>query len=648
VAEGATGFRGSEALWRLLRRRGQEATWQAFLDTHGEDLDPEAMAGPLAAAGLQARVALVAGDDLEHLELPTLVQLRDGSWLEFLAREGGRCRLQGPDGSRWAEPAELAAALSGRALDLAPGLPPGASLWQRLKPLFLERPRELLLAGAATLLLQMMGLAAPVITALVMDRALPDGAGALLALVCLGLAAATVQQVVLGWFRDRTLLFLSTRIDASAERGFLEHLLRCPFPFLQQRTLGELMQASAGFQAARDLLPMKTIGVLMDGSMACVYLLMLFLLLPLPALWVLATAVLLALGAYASGRVEAALQAQQVRAGIREHGLLIEIITGVGTLKAAGAEGKALAAWRRRLGAVLAIDLRRGRIDLWAGQAMATVSQGLSLALLVWGGACLLEGGLKIGQLFAFLQLSASFIASLMALVQTGLALMILAPQLAKAEEVLLAPVEPEAPDRPLTEPCPVLMEDVWFRYRPDGPWVLEGYQLRLEPGEKRVLSGPSGAGKTTVLRLLAGLYQPQKGRVLVAGRSPAPGSTQALYLPQFVQIFGGTILDNLRVFSAGASLEALMAASQESGLQELVDTLPMGYQTLLPPGGRSLSGGQRQLIAVTGALAAGRQLLLLDEALANIDPALAQRLSRCLWSRGWTLVSVSHASAEP
>ena len=280
-----------------------------------------------------------------------------------------------------------------------------------------------------------------------------------------------------------------------------------------------------------------------------------------------------------------------------------------------------------------------------SGQAVVVKERSLTVVLLTWGGQHLLEGTLKAGRLFAYLQLSSGFMAAALSMVQTFIALMILKPQLAKAQEILSVQPEPR-PRRqaPTPEPVAVQLEDVWFRYGPDRPWVLQGYSLRVAAGEKLRLSEPSGSGKTTVLRLLAGLYVPEKGTVRIQGHPPGAERHNILYLPQFMQIFGGSILENLRVFSSGASLEQLRAASAQTGLQALVATLPMGYQTLLPPGGRNLSGGQRQLIALTGALASGRPLLLLDEALANLDPVHGAPLQRLIDQGPWTVIAANHS----
>jgi ABC-type bacteriocin/lantibiotic exporter with double-glycine peptidase domain len=639
-----SGLPPGEALWRLLARKGHEAGYQEFQDTHGAVSEPERMVAVFESQGIQARVARVAAGDLRYLELPTLIELEGGSWLILEQFRNRRFLVDTSAGSRCLEPGALLGRTTGRVLDLAPALPPGATLWCRLKALFLRQRKGLLLAVAATLLLQGMALVTPGVTAIVMDRALPDGARSLLGLAVAGMSLTTLHQVWITWVRDRMLLFLGTRVAVCAERGFLEHALGCPFSFLQARTLGELMQAFAGFTAARDLLPVKTVGVLLDGALGFVYLAAMLVMLPGPSLLICLASGLLALAAGAAGRLEARLQARQVEAAAREHGLLIELVAGIVTLKGAGQEGRSLDRWRGRCRGVLALEVARGRVNLWAELGMGLFGQALAIILFAYGGLHLLNGTLKAGRLFAFLQLSAGFTASCLSAVRTCLTLMILRPQLAKAQEILAQ--EPERPRYrpPSPTPVPVLMEGVWFRYSASGPWVLKGYDLRVEAGQKWTLAGPSGFGKTTVLRLLAGLHAPGKGTILVGGLDPREAHQDVLYLPQFVRIFGGSILENLRIFSSGAPLEKIMAAARQSGLQALVDTLPMGYQTLLPSGGGNLSGGQRQLIALTGALASGRNLLLLDEALASLDALHAAPLQKILAAGPWTLVAANHS----
>jgi ABC-type bacteriocin/lantibiotic exporter with double-glycine peptidase domain len=171
----------------------------------------------------------------------------------------------------------------------------------------------------------------------------------------------------------------------------------------------------------------------------------------------------------------------------------------------------------------------------------------------------------------------------------------------------------------------------------------LKGYSLRVELGERRWIHAPSGFGKSTLLRIIAGLYPPDQGLVSVGGLAPADAKSQLVYLPQFVQLYGGSILENLRLLSGGANHDRLMAAAETTGLGQLAQTLPMGYNTVLPQGGGSLSGGQRQLVALTAVMASDRKLLLLDEAMANLDWMSRDWLHQSDWFRDRTIIYASH-----
>ncbi len=347
------------------------------------------------------------------------------------------------------------------------------------------------------------------------------------------------------------------------------------------------------------------------------------------------------------GRCQAKQQALEVEAQAKEGGYLTELIAGIGTIKAAGAERQGLHRWLGLFEKQLGFNLSKDRLGLWSEVGLATFQQAVGVVLLIWSGSLALNRELQIGTLFAFMQLATGFLGAVFGVVGTYLMLVVLRPQLAKAEEIL----ETEPEKRPIhmfgesrTLNGPVIMDDVWFRYTPDGPWILKGYNLRVEPGEKFTLTGPSGSGKSSVLRLLSGLYTPEKGTISIGGLSPQEARQKILYLPQFVKLYGGSIIENLRVLSGGAPLECLMEMSQKTGLQALVDTLPMNYNTVLPPGGKNLSGGQRQLIALTGALASGRGLMNLDEALANIDNAWSLTLQRLLDKAPWTVIAATHS----
>lgn len=642
------GFPPSEALWRLLKLKGYKQNLQAFQEAYLVDGTPESLVLPLEIEGIQARMAVLQADEVAFLERPTLLQFKDGSWALLRNRDRKGLQLEGPEGKQWVPLGDLAGALSGPALDLSPSLPEGRTLWARLKTLLGFQKGALIRIAVATVMLQLLALAMPEITGAVLNQALPDGAWSMLKLVAAGVLLVAAFQAWTGWIRERTLLYLATRLETSAERGFLEHLLRLPFPFLQKKTLGDMLQAFGGLTTARELLAERALGALLDGTMAVVYLVVMGFKILAPTVVVVLVAAVMVGIAVLVGRSQAEQQAMEVEAQAKERGYLTELIAGIGTVKAAGAERQGLHRWLDRFQQELAFNLKKNRLGLWSEVGLTTLQQAMTVVLLIWGGNLALKGELRIGTLFAFMQLSSGFLGAVFGVVNAYLMLVVLRPQLAKAQEIL--EVDPER--RPVhmgggsqALNGPVIMEDVWFRYIPEGPWILKGYNLRVESGEKFTLTGPSGFGKSTILRLLAGLYTPDKGTIRIGGLSPQAARHKILYLPQFVQLYGGSIIENLRVLSGGAPLERLLAASQQTGLHNLVATFPMNYNTVLPHGGRNLSGGQRQLIALTGALASGRGLMVLDEATANMDGFMGGGSASFLNNTVGTLIMATHAS---
>lgn len=642
------GFSPSEALWRLLKLKGYKQNLQAFRETYLVDGTPESLVLPLEIEGIQARVAVLQADEVAFLEMPTLLQSKDGSWALLRSRDRKGFQIEGPEGKQYIPFGDLAGGIGGPALDLSPSLPGGRTLWAKLRTLLNFHKGSLIRIAIATVMLQLLALVMPEITGVVMNQALPDGAWSTLKLVAAGVMLVAVFQAWVGWVRERTLLYLVTRLETSAEQGFLEHLLRLPFPFLQKRTLGDMLQAFGGLTAARELLAERALGALLDGAMAVVYLVVMGFKILAPTVVVLLAAAAMVGLAVLVGRSQVRQQAMEVEAQAKERGYLTELIAGVSTVKAAGAERQGLHCWLERLQQELTCNLKKNRLGLWSEVGLTTLQQAMTVVLLVWGGNLALKGELLIGTLFAFMQLSSGFLGAVFGVVNAYLMMVVLRPQFAKAQEIM--EVNPEK--RPIYMggasqelSGPVVMEDVWFRYTHEGPWILKGYDLHVEPGEKITLTGPSGFGKSTILRLLAGLYTPEKGTITIGGLSPQAARHKILYLPQFVQLYGGSIIENLRVLSGGVPMEQLLLASQQTGLHSLVATFPMNYNTVIPHGGRSLSGGQRQLIALTGALASGRGLMLLDEATANMDGSLGGGSSLLLNNAVCTLILATHFS---
>lgn len=642
------GFSPAEGLWRLMCMKGYSGNSVVFNDTFNVDANPESMLYPLETIGFQARTAIVHPDDYNFVKLPTLLQMADGTWVVILKKNKREIQVETASGKQTIGIAAIAPFVTGQIIDITGPVPGKTVLWNQVKEHLGYHKKHLILVILATIMHQLLLIALPEITAVAINRALPDGALDTLSLVAAGVVMVALFQAWTGFVRDRIVLFITTRLETAIEQGFLSHLLQLPFPFLQRKTLGEMLQAFNGLTMAREHLFEKGIGAVLDGIMAIVFLISMKFKFPYATLVVVLFSLVMVLVAVITGRRQAAVQVYEVDAQAKQQGFLTELIAGCSTVKASGTEHHSITHWKRLFGNELGFELKKNRVGLWSEVGLITIQQAMIVTMLIWGGKKCLDGTLAIGTLFAFLQLSSGFLNAVFGMVNTWLIWCILRPQLSKTREILATQAEPvqlRITNETHLLQKPIVMDDVWFRYSPESPWILKGYNLRIMPGEKFHLKGASGSGKSTILRLLAGLYLPEKGTISIGGISPAAAQNKMLYLPQFTNLYGGTIIENLRVLSGGVALEQLLQASQQTGLHNMVLTMPMNYNTILPHGGKSLSGGQRQLIILTAALASNRALVILDEAMANLDTVMSTHMNQLIHNAPWTAVMASHTN---
>lgn len=639
------GLRSDVALWRLLAVRGIDIALAQLREDARIDDSLESMQVALLPHGIHARGIRIDGArEIAALETPTLLQHDDGTWILLRACRRGRGVIETADGLSEIALSDLYRRLAGQALELTPNLPEGRGLWPRIRQLLSIHRGILLQFAFASLALQSLVLLTPELTGQVMGKALPDSAVGLLRLIAAAVIAVAVFTGAVSWLRERIILYLLTRLELSIKRGLLEHVLHLPFPHLQARSLGDLLQAFYGIASARALLAEKLFGALIDGMLALGFLVLMGVKI-LAATLVLLLVMLLMIGvALLVGRAQAHLQEMEVSAQARQRGYLTEIIAGIRTIKAAGAEQACHDQWLKRFDTELALTLRRNRVGLWNDVGLQAARQASSTTMLLWGGYLVLQGEIGIGTLFSFVLLAEGFLSAMQNLINTYLVFAVVSRQLVAADALLTLDRLPRArAAHGGTLSGPIIMKGVWFRYSNESPWILQDHDLRIEPGAKHQISGPSGCGKSTILRLIAGLYAPERGTITIGGREVGASAVRLLYLPQFIQLSAGSIMDNLCNLSGNASPSQLMEVAAKTGFDRVVASMAMGYYTPLPHGGHSLSGGQRQLLALTAALAADCDLLLLDEPMANIDALTQAALAEVLAAHGCSIISVGH-----
>lgn len=497
----------------------------------------------------------------------------------------------------------------------------------------LAQPGVVVQVLVVSLLIQGLLLATPILTGAIVDRVVPREDWRLLWVLGGGVALAALFHFTALLVRSHLLLHLRTHLDVRMMLGFLEHLVGLPYDFFQRRATGDLMMRLSSNTTMRELLTSTTMSALLDGSLVALYLILLMALDVRVALVVLALGALKLLVFGFSRGVYRALMAKDLAAQARSEAYLVELLSGIETLKSLGAEQRAVEHWSHLFVDQLNVSLQRGRVSAVVDALMGMLQVASPLIVLVFGATLVLDGRLSLGQMLGLTALGVGALSPLSALVTAGLSLQLLRSYVERIDDVLEHP--PEQRDSRVN-PAVILqgglvLERVWFSYGPLAPPAVKDVSVEITPGQNVAIVGRSGAGKSTLARLLLALHTPQRGRISFDSRDLATLDVRAVrrqmgIVPQEPYLFGGSVRENILLGHPGLGLDAAVEAAKAACIHDDILQMPMGYDTLIGNGGSDLSAGQRQRIAIARAIVHKPAFLLLDEATSALD-ALNERL---------------------
>jgi ABC-type bacteriocin/lantibiotic exporter with double-glycine peptidase domain len=326
------------------------------------------------------------------------------------------------------------------------------------------------------------------------------------------------------------------------------------------------------------------------------------------------------------------------------------MLSGMETLKAMGLEQRAAEKWSHIFVDGLNISIKQGRLEAVFAGLLNAIGTATALAFLFYGGFLVLRGALSLGMMMAFSALAAGFLGPLTNLVNSAMQLQMIEVYLERLNDVMEAPTEQDYAHPKISEPLrgSIALEHVSFRYGGHAEMVLEDICIRLDPGIRIALVGRTGCGKSTLARLVAGLYAPNSGRVLFDDKDLKDLDIRSVrnqlgIVTQDIQLFGGSIRWNIALTDQHMTLERVVHAAKIAGVHDEIIAMPMGYETALTDRGMSLSGGQRQRLAIARAVAKGPRLLILDEATSHLDAATEEQVVRNLSSLNCTQVIIAH-----
>jgi len=522
-----------------------------------------------------------------------------------------------------------------------------------LAAMFRDQSAQLALAQivVASVLLQAAGLAGPLFTKLVVDAGTRDAS------VSLGLMAAAMTVVVLGksittFVRSLVMTRLQARLDARLTQGFFEHLLALPYRFFQGKTSGDLLMRLSSNTMIREILTTQLLSFVLDGPLSALFLVIMFVVSPELAMLAAGLALGQAALAFASLRPLRDLAQRTVVAKTDEQSCLVELMKGIAYIKASAGEQRAYDRWAELFGRQLGVSVERSYLTAKFDFALGLARAASPLVLLWYGAYLVAHGSMPLGTMLALTALATSFLMPVTSLVQSTQQLQLLDAYVERLTDVLDAERErrPDVSQRVRATRLAgrIDVRGLSYRFSADGAPIVDDVSFSVTPGQKLGIVGPTGSGKSTILMLLLGLYQPTAGEVLYDGiplseLDPRDVRRWCGVVLQDSTAFAGSLKTNILLNTPAASAEQIDAAAEIAGLANAIRRLPMTYETRVAEGGSNLSGGQRQQLAIARAVAPRPSILLLDEASSHLDVAAEAELNAHLERLRCTRIVIAH-----
>lgn len=512
--------------------------------------------------------------------------------------------------------------------------------------------RDVLLAA---LIVNLFALALPLFSMNVYDRVVPNHAVETLWTLATGVLIVLCGDFALRTLRGYFVDLAGARADVRLSATIMEKVLDLRME-VRPESAGSFASNLRAFESVRDFISSATVTAFIDLPFALLFLLVIgWIAWPMVIPFVVGIVLLLIHSLTVQRRMHA-LAETSYRASAQRNATLVEGLVGIETVKALGAEAVIQGKWESSATLVASVGARLRLLAATATNGALWVQQMVSLATVVIGVYLIRDGALTMGGLIACYLLSSRAMAPIGQVAGLLVQYHSAATAFESLDELMKRPVERPPEMRFTSRPAlrgEIEFRNVGFAYREGEEAVLREVSFRIRAGEKVAVLGRVGSGKTTLEKLILGLYRPGSGAVLVDGidlrqLDPAELRRNIGYVPQDVTLFYGSLRDNIAMGLPQADDAAVARAARIAGLAEFVDAHPHGYGMLVGERGESLSGGQRQAVAVARALIADPPILLLDEPTAAMDHASEEALKQQLreHAAGKTMIVVTHRTS--
>ena len=616
------------------------------------------------ADGLQlsSRPLRLDMDHLEKLQLPAMLHWDLNHYVVLKSIKGGMAEIVDPGvGLRKMKLSRLSNHFTGIAVEFTPQAdfkavqarikPRISLLWSRLVGLKRAITQTLVLS----VILQAIILLSPFYLQLVVDAVLPRGDNSLLMALAIGFGGLVILRAAAEAVRGWAILVYGNQMSLQMVGNVFRHLIRLPARYFERRHVGDIISRMGSTVPIQEALTQSVPAVLIDGAMAILMLIVMFLYSPLLGGIVLATVLGLVLATVLIYPHLRRTQEESIYAKALENSHVIESIRAITTVKMFGREAEREAAWRNLYTDFINANVGYGKWVV-ARKFFETLLTGLQVVLVVWAAVSLMLGdgsGFTLGMLVAFLAYRQYFTDAVVQLLEKGIEFNLLSLHLDRLSDIIFAETDADQSGEATLDKLKgrVSLDGVSFRYSDTDPWVLTDHSLDIAAGEMVTLTGPSGGGKTTLMKLMLGLYDPVKGAVKIDGQDlrdidRSDWRSRIGVVMQEDRLLSGTLADNISFFDPEIDMQRVYKAAIAAQIHETIAALPMNYQLQIGDMGSILSGGQKQRVLLARALYQEPSVLFLDEGTANLDVETEAAIVQIIRDLPITRIIVAHRPA--
>jgi len=608
--------------------------------------------------GMATRAVKLDLEDLPQLRMPCVLHWNFNHFVVLKSVSGKYAVIHDPAvGERRIAMAEVSKQFTGVALELWPdkGFKPVdvaekiklRQLMGQVTGLYRSFAQILMLALA----LEVFTLVSPFFVQWVIDNVIVSADRDLLTTLGLGFGTLIVVQQAVSILRAWVMMHFSTTLNVQWRANLFAHLIRLPVEYFEKRHLGDVVSRFGSIDVIQRTLTSTFLEAILDGLMSILMLVVMFVYSPKLAWIAVGVMVVYALIRWAWFRPLREATQEQIVMAAKQQTHFLESMRGIRAIKLFQRQDTRRDSWLTLLVDQINADLRTQKMMV-VYRHINGLLFGLEKIAIVWLGAlAVLDGDFTVGALMAFLSYKDMFGGRVSGLIDKFVEVKML--QLHGERLADIAFTEPEQLEARAGSPVTGLepkieLKGLRYRYGDQLPWVLDGLDLTIEPGESVALVGPSGCGKTTLINVLLGVRHPTEGEVLLGGESLTQVGTNSLRqmvgtVMQDDVLFAGSISENISFFDADPDQDWIEQCAKMAAIHDEIAATPMGYNTLVGDMGTVLSGGQRQRVLLARALYKKPRILLLDEATSHLDVQREGMVNQSIKSLNVTRVIVAH-----